>query len=218
MASSRLAVFGATGGTGRELVRQALAAGRAVTAFGRDPGRVAAAFAEAPGAPSIVAGEVTDAAAVARAVAGQDAVLVALGPRRGDDPAALTTGLARVVDAMRAHGVRRLLVVSGAGIRVAGDRKPLPDRAISALVRLVNRRDVEAKEAQLALLRSSDLDWTTVRPPRLADRPATGRPLAADPRTIRGGRIVAYADLAAFMLDEVDARRFVRQAVFVAAG
>lgn len=111
-----------------------------------------------------------------------------------------------------------MLVVSGAGIRVAGDRKPLPDRLISALVRVLNRADVEAKEAQLALLRDTDLDWTVVRPPRLVDRPGTGRPLVADPYTIRGGRQVPYADLAAWLLDEMSARRWVRQAVFVAVG
>jgi putative NADH-flavin reductase len=217
-APQRLVVFGATGGVGRALVGQALAAGYPVTAFGRDPSRVAAAFAGVAAPPAVVAGSMTDPAAVDRAVAGQDVVHVAVGPRRGDDPAALTAGLGHVVAAMGRHEVRRLLLVSGAGIHVAGDRKPLPDRLISALVRVLNGADVAAKEAQLALLAGSALDWTAVRPPRLVERPATGRGLVADPHTIRGGRQVPYADLAAWMLDEGAARRWVRRAVFVAAG
>ncbi len=213
----RLVVFGATGGVGRALVGQATAAGHAVTAFGRDAARVSDAFAALAVRPEVAAGSMSDAAAVDAAVADQDAVLVAVGPRKGEDPAALTAGLTHVVAAMRRHEVRRVLLVSGAGIHVAGDRKPLPDRLISVVVRLLNGADVAAKEAQLALLRGTALDWTAVRPPRLVERPATGRPLAADPHTIRGGRQVPYADLAAWMLDEVAARRWVRQAVFVAA-
>ena len=219
--SSRIVVFGATGGTGRALVRQALAQGRTVTAVGRDEARLRAAFADVPDGSAVVpvVGDVADGQTVARAVQGQDVVFDALGPRKGDDPAALTEALRQIVHAMQRSGPRRLLLVSGAGIRVAGDRKPLPDRIVSALVRRLNRRDVEEKEAQLALLvRTPQLDWTVVRPPRLVDRPGTGKPLAADPHTIAGGRMVPYADLAAFLLREADERRFVRRSVFVAAG
>ncbi len=218
----RLVVFGATGGAGRAIVREAHARGATVTAFGRDAARTGAAFADldarAGGALRVVAGDYGDASAVDAAVAGQDAVLVAVGPRKGDDPHALTTGLEHVLAAMHRHAVPRVLVMLGMGIRVAGDRKPLPDRLLSAVLRRAFRADIEAKEAQLERLRATSLDWTAVRPPRLVDRPGTGRALRADPHEIRGGRMVPYADLARWMLDEVDTRRWVRQAVFVTAG
>jgi hypothetical protein len=127
-------------------------------------------------------------------------------------------GLEHVIDAMTRHGIARLLVVLGMGMHVDGDRKPLPDRLLSAVMRRVFRADIEAKEAQLARLQRSTLDWTAARPPRLVDRPPTGRPLPADPCEIRGGRMVPYADLARWLLDEALARRWVRQAVFVTAG
>lgn len=211
-------MFGATGGAGRALVRSALDQGRTVTAFGRSADALRTVVGEWGVNGRSVVGEVTNAAAVDVAVAGQDAVLVALGPRKGDDPAALTRGVQVIGDSMARHGVRRLVLISGAGIRVAGDQKPAPDALISGLVRLLNRADVEAKEAQLAYLETTALAWTVVRPPRLVDRPGTGRALVADPHTIRGGRTVPYADLALWMLEEADAGRFVRRAVFVAAG
>ena len=215
MTARRVVVFGATGGAGRALVAAAAADGRAVTAFGRSEARLREAAAGA--AVRTAVGDLTDPAAVRAAVAGQDAAFVVVGPRKGDDPDALTRGVQAVVDAMRAEGVRRLLLLSGAGIHVAGDQKPVPDRLISWLVRRLNGPDVRAKEAQLALVRRSGLDWTVVRPPRLADRPAAGRGLVADPHTIRGGRVVAYAELARWLLDEADAGRHVGEAVFVAA-
>lgn len=218
----RLLVVGTTGGAGRALVRLGTQLGHSMTAFGRDRGRLAETFADIRPAPAAVAGSLADPATLERALEQQNAVLVALGPRRGDDPHAITAALRALVAAMPAHGVRRLLVVSGAGIHVATDRKPLVDRAISALVRRLSPADVEAKEAQLALLRATDLEWTVVRPPRLVhgaagDGARMPRPLVADAHTIRGGRMVDYASLAAWMLEETVARRWVREAVFVAS-
>ena len=157
-------MFGATGGAGRAIVRLALSQGRSVTAFGRDPDALRTVVGEWGANGRTVFGDVTSRVAVDVAVAGQDAVLVALGPRKGDDPAALTAGLRTICEAMAQHGVRRLLVLSGAGIRVAGDQKPVPDQLISGLVRLLNGADVEAKEAQLAYLRSTALEWTAMSP------------------------------------------------------
>ncbi len=73
----KLLVFGASGGTGRRLVQQALAQGHIVTAFARDPGKIRQAHANL----RVVRGDILDADAVDAAVAGQDAVLSTLGTR-----------------------------------------------------------------------------------------------------------------------------------------
>src|SRR5438552_10859374 len=108
----RVVIFGATGQTGRLLTERGVAKGHQVTAFVRDPARM-----DLPGGSArVIQGDVLDSAAVDRAVAGQEAVLVALGTaaRRGS-PQVLPQGIRHILDAMERHGVRRIVVLSAAG-------------------------------------------------------------------------------------------------------
>ena len=112
----RIAVFGATGATGREIVAQALGIGMEVTAYVRDPSRLTAPA----GAVRVVTGGLDDAGRIAGAVAGQDAVLSALGvgrPLRSDP--AVVHGVARVVAAVEDAGVRRMVFLSFIGVRAS---------------------------------------------------------------------------------------------------
>ena len=105
----KLLIFGANGPTGRLLTAQALAAGHTVTAFTRH----ADAFPSAPERLRIVQGDALDAAAVVEAVAGQDAVLSAIGTRYSRKPITLySESTANMLQAMRDHGVRRVVCVS----------------------------------------------------------------------------------------------------------
>ncbi|MEY9993498.1 uncharacterized protein YbjT (DUF2867 family) [Streptomyces sp. V4I8] len=125
----RITVFGATGGIGQEIVRQALDAGHEVTAVVRDPARLS--LADGHGRLEVFRADLTDPGALRAAVAGRDAVLSGLGARnRGDaGVAARVTGV--VLAALEAEEVRRLLVVSAApvGARAGGRRVPGPGRA-----------------------------------------------------------------------------------------
>src|SRR6266550_4683845 len=104
----KLVIFGATGRTGQLLVRQARERGHDVTAFVRDPAKLAGVG----NGVRIALGRVTeDTAAVEDAVAGQDGVLVALGPRSPFDGAVMTASLGRIVPAMTANGVQRLVLL-----------------------------------------------------------------------------------------------------------
>ena len=108
-----LTVFGATGGIGREIVRQALGAGHRVTAVVRDPARLGVTG----DALEVFRADLTDPKALRDAVAGRDAVLSGLGARKRSD-AGITARLTRsVLAAMEAEGTRRLVVVSGGAIR-----------------------------------------------------------------------------------------------------
>jgi len=101
----KLAIFGATGGTGRKLVDQSLAAGHEVVAFVRDPSKLELRHERL----TIVQGDVTDPAAVERAIAGVDAVLSALNTRRNAKGNPITVGTLHILAAMRKYGVRRLV-------------------------------------------------------------------------------------------------------------
>ncbi|WP_282796447.1 NAD(P)H-binding protein [Streptomyces sp. CC224B] len=210
----RLTVFGATGGIGGEIVRQALASGHHVTAVVRDPARLAATGDRL----DVVRADLTDAGALREAVAGRDAVLSGLGARgRADARAGVATRLTvPVLRAMEAEGTRRLLVVSAAPLAPAVEREALADRVALALVSRVFKAvydDLRALEAELA---RSATDWTSVRPPRLLDTPLTGTYRTAVGRNPRGARRIGRADVAHAMLTMIDDAGTVKEGVGVA--
>lgn len=174
----RVIVFGASGRTGSELVRQALERGHHVTAFIR--GRV-----EQHGVwhvrLRVMPGNVLDAASVAAAIpVGTEAdavVFLALGARRGEPKghSLLREGTANVLAAMRAAGVSRIVSMSAASFRDARDPPPLlRQRLLLALMTALTPDEVADAAGQLQLLRGSGTRWTIVRVPALADGLPTG--------------------------------------------
>jgi len=202
----RLLVFGATGGTGRALLDQGLAQGQEVTAFVRNP----AALGTRPGL-TIVQGDVTDAAAVRHAVAGQEAVLSALGPR-GGGYGVLPGGVQNIVDAMSQAGVRRLIHVSSFGVGDSLAQMGWVARGI--VVPLFLRKALDEKEIEEQIIRASDLDWIIARPGGLENGTRTGvYRCITDPHEKIGQPRIARADVADFMLQNLVDERFVRRAV-----
>jgi putative NADH-flavin reductase len=205
----RVAVFGATGGIGRHVVERALGAGHQIVALARDPAGV-----EPRDGLSVAAGDLADPSAVARVVAGTDAVIWAVGPtsNTADQPPIFEQGARNLVAAMNSAGVKRLVALSGAGITVAGERKPLGGRLMTALVAVLAKHVVEAKRREYEVFSQSGLDWTLARPPRVVEEPGRGAYEAGDRLA---GRTVAQADLAQFMVDQLDDRSWLRKAPFV---
>jgi putative NADH-flavin reductase len=205
----KIAVLGATGRTGRPLVEELLRRGHHVVAVARDPAGTAL-----PDGVEVVRGDVRDADVLRRAVAGADAVVSALGPRKGDprlhrDVAPLLVGV------MRDAGVRRFVGVSGAGVDADGDRKSRRDRVISGIIRRLPGDAVKDKVLEYQVWRDSGLDWTLVRPPRLQEGPATGaveHHASTSPRSTS----IRRSDLAAFLADEVEQGRYIGKAPLVA--
>lgn len=208
----RITVFGATGGVGQEIVQQALTAGHEVTAVVRDPARLTVT---GPGL-TVFPADLSRPETLRGAVEGRDAVLSGLGPRKTSD-AGIASRLTRsVLTAMEAADSRRLLVVSASPLAGSPAGEPLLDRAMTAVVSRVLRRlydDLRVTEAELA---RSAVDWTSVRPPRLLNRPLTGVYRTAVGGNPRGARIIGRADVAHAMLAMVDDPATVRQAVGVA--
>lgn len=203
----KLTIFAATGRIGAQAVEQALAAGHDVTTVVRNPAKVTANV-------RTVAADLSapEAAVLESAVGGADAVISGLGPRRLKDAGVTAPGTRAIVSAMRAGGVRRLVVVSAAPIgTVPSPGRPNPPRhdpgdgffmrhLFSPLIKTVIRRHYADLAVMEDVLRESDLDWTVVRPPRLTDGPRTGRYRTAIDRNIRGGTHVSRADVADLML------------------
>lgn len=210
----KLTVFGATGGIGGEIVRQALATGHEVTAVVRDPARLSATGAGL----EVFRADLKDPESLRGAVAGRDAVLSGLGARgTADARTGVATTLTRsVVHAMEAEGVRRLVVVSAAPVGPPAERQPVIDRIAGSLVSRILKAvydDLRAMEAELA---RSATDWTSVRPPRLQDKPATGVYRRVVGGTPASGRFIGRADVAHAMLATIDDLATVKQGVGVA--
>jgi putative NADH-flavin reductase len=208
----RIAVVGATGGIGRHLVAQAVAAGHEVTAVVRDPRRLP----HPPGRVSTVDLSAADPVALAKAFEGCDAVLSGLGARTRHETGIALRGTRSVVDAMAAAGVRRIVVVSAASVgTVPSPGRPHPPRhnpgdgpvlryTAARVAKVFFRRYYADLALMEDLLRERDLDWTVSRPPRLLDRPLTGRYRVVEEWNVRGGLFVGRADVAHHMLSTVD--------------
>lgn len=202
----RVIVLGASGATGRGIVAAALRRGWAVTAFVRDPAKLGVAGA------AVVRGDVGDAAAVAKAIAGHDAVVSALGVGRPLKPdPVVVQGVHHIIEGMRQHGVRRLLYLSFIGVRAS---RAAAGFLIAHVARHPLRHEIADHELKEAAVERSDLDWTIVRPPKLTNGAATNRYRAGD--DIVAGSFfprLSRADVADFMIAELAEPRFVRRAV-----
>ena len=202
----KLAILGATGTVGRELVTQALAAGHKVTALARrapNPGEIDDRIA-------IVVGDVRNADDVHHVVEGSDAVVSALGHVRGTPGDLLASATANVIAAMHADGVTRLVVLSSPAVGDAEDRPGLRYRVGLAVMRRAIAGVVRDHRAQARVIEDSDLAWTLARGPIVfTDGPHTGH-YEAGPITPSTGVKISRADLADFMLVTATNGDFIR--------
>lgn len=206
-----IALFGGTGKTGRHVLAQALEAGHTVRALARQPESIEVAHERL----TVIAGDVLDAAAVRETVQGADVVVSVFGQVKGSSHTLQTDGTQNIVDAMRAEGIRRIISLSGGGLPAEQHDQPkTPDRIITWLLKRLSPQVLADAESHLAVLRASGLDWTVARGPRLTEAPATG--------TYRVGWVgvnastqIARADLATFILTQLDDTTFVHELPFV---
>jgi putative NADH-flavin reductase len=204
-------VFGANGPTGRQAVQQAGAAGHTVTAVTRHP----EAFPLTGARLRVVEADVHDPAAVERAVAGQDAVISALGVPYSKEPVTVySAGITHITQAMTRHGVRRLVAVTST---VLFDT-PAPGENIlfrkvlePAVMRFMGRTVYDDMRRMETIVRDTDLDWTVLRPGGLFDTDTVSAYQVGTSRL--PGRYTARPDLAHELVrqatDAGDARAFV---------
>jgi uncharacterized protein YbjT (DUF2867 family) len=210
----KLTVFGATGGIGGHVVRQALAAGQKVTAVVRDPARFdvrhpALEVATVPG--------LTDPEVLRPVLEGSDAVISGVGPRgRKDGPVASSTTRG-ILRAMEASGVRRFVAVSAVPVGPVPEGESFVNRRILLPFISALLRDVYADLAEMEdEIRRSTTEWTVVRPPKLADRPLTGTYRTCVGGNVPRGYAISRADVAHAILAALDDPATLGQAVGVA--
>jgi putative NADH-flavin reductase len=202
----RVAIFGASGRTGRPLVEQALARGYEVRALVRDPPKLQARHERLV----VIRGDVLDVARVEETVAGADAVLSALGPSKTSPKDVQTRGTQNIVAAMKEQGARRLVSLTGAGVRDPQDEPKLVDRAITFLLKRLQPAVLEDGVRHAEVIKASGLEWVIVRGPRLTKGPKRGEYRVGVIGKNSGTRI-SRADLAEFMLDQLTTDAHLRQ-------
>jgi putative NADH-flavin reductase len=211
-APMRVLVVGSTGGTGRQLVAQALERGHRVTAFARRPERVGVTHERL----EVRQGDVLDPESVAAAVAGQDAVVCALGHKRWFRPTRiLSRGTENLIAAMRRHGVERLICETSLG--VGGSFGRLGVYYTLFVVPVILQFYYWDKHRQEKAIRASGLRWTIVRPGALTngrrrDAYRHGERVGSFLLTLR----ISRADTAAFLLDQLESEAYLYRAPGVA--
>jgi len=211
----RIAVFGATGRTGRPLVEQALGRGHEVVAFARDPADLPDGVRD-DDALTVVDGDAYAGDGVAAAVAGGgtgavpvDAVVSVLGQTDAGPDDLLTVAGRNVLDAMADHGVERYVTLVGAGVREPGESVSLGGKVMGSLLKLLAGEVLADAAAHVEDVRSSDTRWTVVRAPRLTDGAHTGEFRHGTALELGLRDTAARADVAQFLLDCLADDRYV---------
>lgn len=203
----RILIVGASGGTGRQMVLQALARGHAVRAWSRHEGELALRH------PMLehVSGDVADAPIARRAVEGVDAVVSALGSTHGLAKATVCTeGTRTLIDAMRAHRVRRLVAITS--MATTNKLGPVHEHVFDPLF---FRGIYDDKRAQERLIAESGLEWVIIRPGRLVDAPATHRARVVFDGPLPGVH-VSRAAVARFALEQLATDHYLGLAPYLA--
>jgi putative NADH-flavin reductase len=192
----RLTVFGATGGIGTQVLRQALDAGHEVVAVVRDPARLAV-----PARPElrVTCADVMDPEAIGPAVEEADAVVSALGPRRGGPVTVCSDGVRSILQAMEKTGVRRIVVVSASGFFTEPDDALISRLIVKPLLQRILREGAADIRRMEQDVRASTAEWTLMRPPRLTNGASRGRYRTVIDRNI--GMSISRADVAGAILN-----------------
>jgi putative NADH-flavin reductase len=210
----QITVFGATGGVGKELVKQGLQRGYAVTAVVREARRLPLT---GPALRVATIAALDDPGTLIPVIRGSDAVLSALGPRGRKDGPVVSSSTRAIVSAMDACSTRRFVGVSAAPVGPMAEGESLVNRWVLLPVVKSIFRNVYTDLAEMeALLQASDIDWTVVRPPRLVDKPIAGRYRTALGGNVARGSSISRADVAHAMLEALPAPQTFRHAVGVA--
>jgi putative NADH-flavin reductase len=212
MASRRILVLGATGGTGRQVVSQALQMGHEVTAFVRNPERI-----RSDGLRVVVGNVIEDIGALDAAVRNQDAVISALGVGNSLKANGLIArSVPAIVRAMRGQGVRRLIFTSAYGAGQTMKDVPLIPRVLIRF--LLNDLYTDKNLGEEELRRAGDdIDWTLVCPVTLTNGPRTGRYRAGERLSLHRVPRISRADVATFLLAQLDDGTYVRRSVLVSS-
>ncbi|MCL4868514.1 MAG: SDR family oxidoreductase [Anaerolineae bacterium] len=200
----RIALFGATGGTGQQIIRLALEAGHEIRALVRDPAKLKTQSEQL----TMIQGDVLSQDKVAETLLGTDAVICSLGNTANNPEKIVSRGTELIIQTMQmGTRPRRIIVITSLGV---GDSQNQVPFAFRLLAKTILRSAMQDKEEQEQVVKTSGLEWIIVRPGGLTDKPATGQYRFGLDREIIAGQ-VSRADVAAFVLRQLTDDTFLYQ-------
>ena len=200
-----LLILGPTGGTGQQLVKQALEQNHNVTALARTPEKLIIKHARL----TVIEGDVLDEPLLNNILKDKDAILSALGVTKTLRAHGLVTkAVESLVKLMNIHSVRRLILVSAFGVGESFEQAN-PIQKFIFRVPLGSR--YKDKTASEEILKKSDLDWTVIYPVLLTNGPHTRHYRVGEKMEMKGMPTISRADVADFALRELNDNRFVRR-------
>jgi uncharacterized protein YbjT (DUF2867 family) len=203
----KLLIFGATGGTGKLVVAQALATGNDVVAYVRNPSKLGISDEHL----EVVRGELSDQAAIENAMQGVDAVISTLGPRARQKGMPITQGIQNIITAMQGQGVRRLVITSTLSATDPDDALNARAKRMVALVKRMMHTAYDEIVHVAEVVRASDTDWTILRLSLLNNKPKSGNVKVGRVDKGEVGTAISRADLADFILKAVVDGSYIRQ-------
>lgn len=208
----QITVFGATGRTGVEVVKQALDRNHEVTTLVRNPEKLG----ELREKVTVFQGDIANQNVVAEAVMGADAVVSVIGQTKHSQPDFQTRAIETIIKAMKQAGTTRLISLTGAGVRAAGDNPKFTDKAFVAVMRVVAGKVLTDGVNHAELIKNSGLEWTIVRGPVLTNKPARGNYAAGMVGDSNLKISIARADMAAFIIDIAEKGGYIARMPLVA--
>jgi putative NADH-flavin reductase len=211
----RITILGSTGFVGQVLIKKAIAAGYQVKTLARNPDKLE----EIKDKIEIVEGCVFESSSIEAAIEGAEAVLSTVGPPqtgKSFDPYQYEKTMKEIVRIMDRKGIKRYIHIGGAAHQGGEDERWNFNRKfLRFFLNLFGKQILAAKHLEWEVLKSSDLDWTLIRPPRIADEMSSGS-ISVDEKNLKNLK-VSVDDLTDFILQQISSNEWIRKAPLISS-
>lgn len=210
----KIAILGSTGFVGKILINKALAAGHDVKTLARNPDKLDTIKDKI----TLIRGNIFETLSVEETIKGTDVVLSTIGPPPGEkcDPFLYANALKTIVNIMGKYGIKRYIHIGGAAHSGGKNEEWAYNRRfLRFFLNLFSKQILVAKHMEWEVLKSSDLDWTLVRPPRIADEKATGN-ISVNEQKLETLK-VSVEDLTDFILEQITSKEWIRKAPLISS-
>jgi putative NADH-flavin reductase len=210
----KITILGSTGFVGQVLIHKAVAEGYQIKTLARNPGKLE----DIKDKIEIIQGSVFEPSAIEATIEGVEAVISTIGPpqRNPGNPGQYEKAMKDIVSAMNKYGIKRYIHIGGAG-HPGGENEnwTFKRRFLRLFLSLFSKQILVAKHMEWEVLKKSNLDWTLVRPPRIANEAASGN-ISADEKILKSLKI-SVGDLTDFILEQITSEKWIRKAPLVSS-